>query len=188
MRKNDFRVVQWRFDRDGELRLARRFLENGDIELARVDRNGHTPLYTCSVFDTCWPTQFDTDGKRIYVGSNRGSDLIRLITLDLQTGREQVVASDPEGRLDSEATIFSQRTGARIASVFGGGDEVRYVWEDKAAEADFAWLRRKLPNRVLKFNATACDHVKPDCLPFWNFKLDDGHANPRSFTSSTVTS
>lgn len=159
MRKNDFRVVQWRFDRNGVLRLARRFLENGDIELARVDEAGYTPLYTCSVFDTCWPTQFLPDGKRIYVGSNRGSDLIRLVTLDLESGREDVIASDPEGRLDSEDTIYSQRTGARIASVFGGGDEARYVWEDKEAEADFAWLRRKLPKRVLRFQATANDDM-----------------------------
>jgi dipeptidyl aminopeptidase/acylaminoacyl peptidase len=159
IRKNDFRVVQWRFDRDGVPRLARRFLENGDIELARVNEAGYTPLYTCSVFDTCWPTQFDPDGKRIYVGSNRGSDLIRLIALHLESGREEVVATDPEGRLDSEETIFSQRTGAHMASVFGGGDEARYVWADKAAEADFAWLRRKLPNRVLKFNATANDQM-----------------------------
>lgn len=159
MRKNDFRVVQWRFDRDGVLRVARRFLENGDIELARVDKVGYTPLYTCSVFDTCWPTQFDPDGKRIYVGSNRGSDLIRLVTLDIDSGREEVVASDPDGWLDSEDTIFSRRTGARIASVFGRGDEARYVWEDKTSEADFAWLRRQLPNRVLKFTATANDEM-----------------------------
>jgi dipeptidyl aminopeptidase/acylaminoacyl peptidase len=159
IRKNDFRAVQWRFDRNGVLRLARRFLENGDIELARVDNTGFTPLYTCSVSDTCWPTQLDPDGKRIYVGSNRGFDLIRLIALDLETGREEIVASDPEGQLDSETTIFSQRSGAHIASVFGGGNEARYVWEDKAAQADFAWLRRKLPNRVLKFNATANDEL-----------------------------
>jgi len=157
VRKNDYRIVQWRFDRDGNLKLVRRLLENGDIELDRVNQTGYTPLYTCSVTDTCWPTQFDPDGKRIYMGSNRGSDLIRLVTLDVQSGREDVVASDPAGRYDSENTMFSSRTGALVATVFGDGTQPHYVWWDKQAEADFAWLQRKLPGKVLKFTADADD-------------------------------
>lgn len=157
--KNDFRVVQWRFNRDGAPKLARRILEDGDKQLDRIDQAEHTPLYSCSVFESCWPTQFDPDGKRIHLESNRGADFTRLEALDLQSGSAAVVASDPQGRFDLKDTIFSQRTGALLASVFGGDKEERYVWWDKQAEADFAWLQRKLPGDVLTFTATANDEM-----------------------------
>jgi hypothetical protein len=127
VRRNDFQVLDWWSDRAGTPRRARRALDNGDMELARVNETGYTALYTCSIFDTCLPSKFNPEDKEIYVRSNRGSDLIRNTSLDLASGREKIVASDPEGRLDEEDEVFSRRTGALMASVFGGGNETRYV-------------------------------------------------------------
>ncbi len=44
--------------------------------------------------DDPYPYEFTADGKALYMGSRKGSDLRRLVTLDLATGKETVVDSD----------------------------------------------------------------------------------------------
>src|ERR1700675_611424 len=64
LRKNTDRVTGWSFDLKGQLRLATRNAENGDTEILRVDADKLTPLYSCTVFETCDPVRFDKDNKR----------------------------------------------------------------------------------------------------------------------------
>lgn len=117
MRTNDLRATGWFSDLDGKLRLAMRSAENGDNEILRADENGFTKIYSCTVFETCFPAQFHTDGKRIYVTSNRGTgiDLARLVLLDAQSGSEELVETDPENRVDLAGAIFSPRTDQLVA-------------------------------------------------------------------------
>ena len=44
---------------------------------------------------------FTPDGRALYLGSAKGSDLRRLVTLDLASGKETVMDSDPEADLDN---------------------------------------------------------------------------------------
>src|SRR5260370_24904056 len=58
IRNDTERITGWVFDLTGQLRMATRSAENGDTERLRVDADGFTKRYSCSVFETCQPLQF----------------------------------------------------------------------------------------------------------------------------------
>jgi dipeptidyl aminopeptidase/acylaminoacyl peptidase len=156
VRKNDNRFTGWVFDLDDRLRLATRAAENGDTEVLRMDEGGFTKIYTCDVFEQCSPSKFHKDGKRVYMASNKGVDLIRLTLLDVQSGVETPVESDPMNRSDLTGAIFSERTDELIAIVYLD-DKPRLLWKDKAFEADYELLRRRLPGKELDFGSSTQD-------------------------------
>src|SRR5215470_3302477 len=109
IRKNTDRFTGWVFDLKGQLRLATRSADNGDTEILRVDPDGFKKIYSCNVFESCGPDRFQKDGRRFYMETNKGdaNDLIRLVLFDPETGKEEPVESDPEGRVDFGGAIFS---------------------------------------------------------------------------------
>ena len=71
--------------------------------------DGLTPVYTCTVLESCDAIRFDADDARLYIVSNKGGDvdLIRLVLLDPATGREELVEADPQKRVDFGDAVFS---------------------------------------------------------------------------------
>lgn len=161
MRTNDMRATAWVFDLDGKLRLATRVAENGDNEILRVDDQGFTKIYSCTVFEACAPNQFHTDGKRVYMISNHGAgiDLSRLVLLDVQSSREEQVETDPEKRVDIAGMLFSPRTDELVATAYLDDKGVRVLWRDPARKADYDYLRSKLPDRELNLRGTDDEHL-----------------------------
>ena len=156
LRTNTERIVGWQFDLADKLRLASRVNESGDTEIMRVDDKGFTKVYTCNVFESCGPAQFAKDGRRVYLQTNKGTDLIRLTLFDLESGTEQVVESDPQKRVDLGNVLFSDVTDELIATIYVD-DKTRYLWKDKAFEADYNLLRQKLPGKELTFGSSTKD-------------------------------
>ena len=152
MRQNTGRVAAWVFDVADRLRLAVRSAESGDTELLRVDNDTFTPIYTCNVFESCGPARFHPDGRRVYMVTNRGANvnLARLTLLDVQSGAETLVESDPENRVDLGAPIFSERTDELLATVYVD-DRPRVHWKDKQWDAEYKALQTRLPGRQLNF-------------------------------------
>ena len=70
--------------------------ESGDTELLRFDADGKaTKVYSCTVFETCYPVPFHKDNRRVFMVSNKGDvDLVRLVLFDPETGKEETVESD----------------------------------------------------------------------------------------------
>jgi dipeptidyl aminopeptidase/acylaminoacyl peptidase len=157
LRKNTERLTSWVFDRKGQLRLATRSAENGDTEVLRVDADGFKKIYSCNVFETCRPSRFHKDGRRVYLVTNRGDvDLTRLVLLDPATGSEKLVESDPMGRVDFEQPLFSERTDELIATSYLD-DRQRLYWKDKAFAADYALLEKRLPGKEIFFGSGTND-------------------------------
>src|SRR6266508_2324332 len=102
IRKNTDRFTGWVFDLKDQLRLATRSADNGDTEVLRVDGDGFKKVYSCNVFETCNPAQFHKDGKRVYMITNKGKeiDLARIVLFDPETGKEELVESDPMNSVD----------------------------------------------------------------------------------------
>lgn len=157
LRQNTERITSWVFDLKDQLRLATRSADNGDTEILRVDEKGFTKVYSCNVFETCGPIRFHKDGQRTYMITNKGgANLIRLVLFNPATGKEELVESDPEGRVDFGGASFSEVTDELIATSYLD-DKARIYWKDKNFEADYKLLRKQLPNREINFGSSTKD-------------------------------
>lgn len=158
LRKNTERLTGWVFDTKDQLRLATRSAENGDTEVLRIDAGGFAKIYACNVFETCSPVQFHKDGARVYMVSNKGEgvDLMRLTLMDVATGAETVVESDPQKRVDIDNAIFSEKTDELVATVYVD-DRQRIYFKDPAFESDYRFVEKQLPGRQLTFRSPTAD-------------------------------
>jgi dipeptidyl aminopeptidase/acylaminoacyl peptidase len=161
LRKNTERLTGWVFDTKDQLRLATRSAENGDTEVLRIDASGFSKIYSCNVFETCSPVQFHKDGARAYMVSNKGDgvDLMRLTLLDVATGAETVVESDPQKRVDIDNAIFSEKADELVATVYVD-DRQRIYFKDPAFEADYRLVEKQLPGRQLTFRSPTADEQR----------------------------
>jgi len=149
LRKNTDRVSQWVFDNAGQLRIALRSEENGNTDFLRVDPDGLHQIYSCDVFEICQPLHFNKDGKRVYIMTNHGErDFIRLALLDLASGREELVESDPKNRVDLDNAEFSDLIDDLLATVYND-EKPRYYFRDKSIEADYKLVRGKLGGKEI---------------------------------------
>jgi dipeptidyl aminopeptidase/acylaminoacyl peptidase len=156
IRKNTERISGWDFDLAGQLRLAERVADNGDQEILRVDANGFTLIYSCSVFETCLVERFHKDGKRAYIQTNKGMNLTALALLDPATATAEVVESDPVKHVDFDAARFSEATDELVATTYTE-DRQRHYFKDKSFETDYRFLQTKLSGRELSIPSTTSD-------------------------------
>jgi dipeptidyl aminopeptidase/acylaminoacyl peptidase len=158
MRKNTERIEGWQFDLQGNLRLATRSAENGDTEILRVDPDKFTKIYSCNVFETCTVIRFQKDGKRAYLQTNKGEDmnLSALALFDPETGKTEIVESDPEKRVDFGAASFNEATD-ELAFTTYEQDRPRHYFKDQGFGADFKWLDGKFPGKEIHLASSTLD-------------------------------
>jgi dipeptidyl aminopeptidase/acylaminoacyl peptidase len=157
LRKNTDKIAAWIFDNGGELRLATRTDDNGDTRILRVDSGGFKEVFSCTVFEDCTPIRFHKDGKRVYLTTNKGeSDLIGLVLFDVETGATQPVESDPLNRVDFGAARFSDRTDEILLTAYTD-ERTRRYFKDKAFEADYEFLKTKIPGKEIGFGSSTRD-------------------------------
>jgi dipeptidyl aminopeptidase/acylaminoacyl peptidase len=158
IRKNTERIEGWQFDLQGNLRLATRSAENGDTEILRVDSDKFSKIYSCNVFETCSVIRFQKDGKRAYMETNKGADmnLTALALFDPETGKTEIVESDPLKKVDFGGAFFSEATDELAFTVYVE-DKPRYYFKDKAFGADFKWLDGKFPGKEVSLGSATLD-------------------------------
>jgi len=148
MRKNTERITGWVFDLKGQLRTATRSAENGDTEMLRVDADGFTKVYSCSVFETCHPLQFQPGDQRLYMETNRGTDLISLVLFDPQTSKTEMVESDPLGKVDFGGALFSEANDELVETWYIAARTKTY-YKNKAFGDDVHWIEHKFPDQEI---------------------------------------
>jgi dipeptidyl aminopeptidase/acylaminoacyl peptidase len=149
IRKNTERITGWVFDLKGQLRLATRSAENGDTEMLRVDADGFTKVYSCSVFETCAPLHFQPGDQRVYMESNKGAELISLVLFDPQTSKTEMVESDPLGKVDLGGALFSESTDELVETWYIAARTKTY-YKDKAFGADVHWIEHRFPDQEIR--------------------------------------
>jgi dipeptidyl aminopeptidase/acylaminoacyl peptidase len=156
LRTNTEHIVGWQFDLSDRIRLASRVADNGDTEIMRVDDKGFTKVYDCNVFESCGPVHFAKDNRRVYMETNKGTDLVRLTLFDPESGKEDLVESDPLNRVDLGNALFSRSTDELIATVYED-EKTRFVWKNKAFEADYKLLQQKFPGKEIGLASSTSD-------------------------------
>jgi dipeptidyl aminopeptidase/acylaminoacyl peptidase len=159
VRKNTERITGWVFDLKGQLRLAKRSAENGDTEILRVDADGFTRVYSCSVFETCEPLHFQQGDQRVYMETNKGADLISLVLFDPQTSKTEMVESDPLGKVDLGGALFSEATDELVETWYFA-DRVKTYYKNKAFGGDVRWIEHHFPDHEIKvFSRTKDEQI-----------------------------
>ena len=157
VRKNTERIAGWVFDLDGQLRLAGRTTDKGDTEILKVLPEGFETVYSCTVFESCGPDRFHKDGKRVYMQTNKGDvDLTRLVLFDPETRKEELVESDPLGRVDFGYAAYSNATDELVLTTYED-ERTRYYFRDKAIEADYDLVRSKCPGKEVNVSSATAD-------------------------------
>jgi dipeptidyl aminopeptidase/acylaminoacyl peptidase len=156
LRKNTDRIVGWSFDVSGQLRLGIRNADNGDTEILRVDADKLTRIYSCSVFETCYPIHFLPDGSRVYLETNKDIDLISLELLDPATGKTELVESDPLGKVDFGGAVFSEKTDELVETWYTDA-RVKTYFKDKAFGADDHWLQEHFKGQEVMVTSRTAD-------------------------------
>ena len=155
--QNDGTIAQWGADSEGNIRLAnRQSLEDGQ-EILRVEENGDlTPLYTCSLEETCNFLQFHANGQQVYLTTNKGVDLVQLELLNINTGETELVEADPEQQVDFGGALFSPASDELVATYYVGDRRRVYPKSDEWS-ADLTFLQQQLPNMELSLESITTD-------------------------------
>ncbi|MDQ3221452.1 MAG: S9 family peptidase [Acidobacteriota bacterium] len=145
------------FDNADKMRLAIRSPQSGDTEILLLDGEKPRVIYSCNVFEECSAIRFHKDNKRVYIETNKGNpDLSQLVLLDVATGKEEIVESDPMKKVDFGGAAFSEVSDELIATTYND-DRVRYYFKNKDFEADYKFVQAKLLNTDISFNSSTKD-------------------------------
>lgn len=158
LNENKDRIGGYVFDNADKMRLAVRTPPNGDTELMRLGGDGKpSVIYSCNLFETCLPLRFHKDNKRVYMQTNKGdADLTRLILLDIDSGKEELVESDPLKRVDFGGAGFSDLKDELILTSYTD-DRSKIYWKDKDFESDYKFLQGKYPGMEVAFGSLTTD-------------------------------
>jgi dipeptidyl aminopeptidase/acylaminoacyl peptidase len=142
--RNPGNVIGWIADRAGRLRGARAQTPAGDYQLLARDDEGSEFRVVAEYAneDGGHAYAFTPDGTRLWVGSARGSDLARLVELDLADGSERVVDADEE--VDLSGPVISDLTGELLGAVYLRDRTVMHAFDERLAR-DWEALRRLHP-------------------------------------------
>ena len=155
--KNDTNVSGWVTDLAGAVRLATRQRPDGGTDIIVVeDGTLGRVLYQCGWEETCAASRFHKDGKRVYVQSNKGVDLIGLLLVDVATGQAELVDSDPQAEVDLLGTWFSDETEELVATAYVG-DRVRIYPRTEPLKRELEWLRARLPDGEINYQSATED-------------------------------
>jgi dipeptidyl aminopeptidase/acylaminoacyl peptidase len=151
-------IVGWVADSRFKVRAAHAAMPDGGFQLRVLDATSGEwrPLITWGPDEEGQPYAFTPDGNSLYIGNSIGSNTQELRTVDLATGEEKTIASNPEVDL-SEALVHP--TAHNIQAV--GFNKHRLEWTvlDPAIQPDFDLLRTACPGEFFVVSRDLADRT-----------------------------
>jgi dipeptidyl aminopeptidase/acylaminoacyl peptidase len=138
--RNPGDILGWQEDRAGAVRAAVSQSPSGDHRILVRDRETD-PFRIVAEYaneDGGHPYAFTPDGSALWVGSAKGSDLLRLVELDPSDGSEREIDRDDEA--DLSGPVISGRTGELLGAAYLRDRLVLNAFDERLA-ADWEVIR-----------------------------------------------
>ena len=159
--ENPGRQSGYLIDNSGQIRVTQQSTPTGANEIL-VRANDAAPwkmLLSTPASEDVSPLRIAPDGRHLYVESNTGTtNLSRLLLLDMYTGKETLLESDPQNEADFGSAVFSDVTDSLIATTYVG-DTVRIYPRSKKFTKMLADLR-KLHDGTPNITSSTADETK----------------------------
>ena len=139
--ENPGSVVGWVTDGDFKVRAAVAATLDGGNDLLIRDKAGDKfrKIRHWGPDDQGQPLSFSNDGKTLYLSANHDANTSRLIALDLASGKETILAEDPDYDVSGFMIHPTRRTFQAVAFL---KDKAVWKFLDPEVEADFEFLRK----------------------------------------------
>ena len=158
--ENKERIVGYDFDWDDNLRIYYRTDEQGNTAMLYKRGDELVNIYETTVTETAYAAGWNEDNSKFYLVSNVGDlDLSTLFLMDPETGKKELIESDPEKRVDFGGLSLDQNTRRIIATSYTD-DKTRRYFKDKEREAIYKHLREQFPGREVDFSSATRDYSK----------------------------
>lgn len=149
---NRHRVFAWAFDAAGNPVVGLRWTDRGAKEILDLRSDAGTVVFRAEPEDDARLLSASADGSRVFVITNRGTQLTRLESIDLTNGHSLTLAADPLCRVDLEGVVFA--SGTREVLAAGYADE-KFRWQ--SLSADFDAVKKAADNQPGMGNITSAE-------------------------------
>lgn len=122
---NRHRVFMWTLDTKGRPVAGLRWTDRGAKEILDLRNDAGTVVFRAEPGDDARLLSASADCNRLFVLTNRGTNLTRLESLDMTTGASDTIASDPLGRVDVEQVAMDSKS-SEILGVRYCDEKVRW--------------------------------------------------------------
>jgi dipeptidyl aminopeptidase/acylaminoacyl peptidase len=159
MYENRDRIVGYGFDWDDNLRIYYKSDEQGNTFMLYKSGDSLTSIYETSVTESAYISGWNEDNSKCYLITNKGDlDLTTLYLLDPETGKMELMESDPENRVDLDGITLDQNT-RKIINTSYTDDRTRIYFKDKNREKIYNDLKAKFPGREIDFTSSDKDYT-----------------------------
>ncbi len=170
-------------DDEYRIRFATKMTPDGGRQLLQPGADGSwEPFLDIGMADslTTYTSGFDKSGQVLYLVDSRGRNTAALVTLDLATGEQRLIAEDPKADLSGIMRHPTEKTVEAVAFTYE-----RKHWQvfDSAVAADFERLKTISPGDIAVVSRTLDDTqwivaFRRDDAPssFYRYDRRDGNA------------
>ncbi len=171
--KNDQQLSGVNFDLNGKIRIASRSTADGGNEYLKVTESGLEKILYANLEESLSPIKFKNDNQ-VYISSNVGKpDLQGLYLYDLNTGKMELIESDPLNQVDLDDVTFTKQTQELLSTVYTG-DKKRVYWKNSDHESDYKFLQSKFPGAEIAI--TSSDETESQWIVYINDDVNPGEA------------
>lgn len=115
--------------------------------------------------------EFSEDGKTLYFKANHNANASRLIALNMNTGKENVIAEDKQ--YDVTGTLVHPRT-RKIQGVAFYKQTLQWQFLDQQVAADFARFTPQIAKNRSEYEISLVDRDLSDRIWLLSYRRDDG--------------
>ncbi len=156
--ENKDRIVGYDFDWDDNLRMYYRTDEQGNTTMLYKRGDSLVNIYETKVTETAYVAGWNEDNSKCYLVTNVGDlDLTTLYLMDPETGKMELIESDPEKRVDFGGLSLDQNT-RKIISTSYTDDKTRRYFKDSERGALYKHLQSQFPGREIDIISTTRDY------------------------------